>query len=73
MSEKHIDSTEVCLYKYEMDEEAWERLLDKLNIHEPATAVCITVSHVKTFMKEVWGVDTTGWGESIYKHYDEGE
>ena len=22
--------------------------------------------------KELWGVDTTGWGESIYKHYNKG-
>ena len=44
MSEKHVDFIEVYLYKDEMDEEAWEMLLDKLNIHEPVTAVCLTGS-----------------------------
>ena len=50
--EKHIDFKEVYLYKDDMDEEAWERLLDRLDIHEPATAVCLTVSHVKCWVEE---------------------
>ena len=52
MSEKHVDFIEVYLYKDEMDEEAWEMLFDKLNIHEPATAISLTVSQVKSFIEE---------------------
>ena len=52
MSEKHVDFIEVYLYKDEMDEEAWEMLLDKLNIHEPVIAVCLTVSQAKSFIEE---------------------
>ena len=52
MSEKHIDFKEIYLYKDEMDEAAWEVLLNKLDIHEPATTVCLTVSHVKSFIEE---------------------
>jgi len=60
MSEKHVDFKEVYLYKDEMDSsgsdflspEAWEMLLDKLDIHESATAVCLTVSHVKCWVEE---------------------
>ena len=52
MSEKHVDFTEVYLYKDDIDEEAWERLLNKLDVHEPATAVCLTVSQVKSFIEE---------------------
>ena len=52
MSEKHVDFTEVYLYKDDIDEEAWETLLDKLDIHEPVTAVCLTVSQVKSFIEE---------------------
>ena len=52
MSEKHVDFTEVYLYKDDIDEEAWERLLNKLDVYEHATAVCLTVSHVKSFIEE---------------------
>ena len=52
MSEKHVDFTEVYLYKDDIDEEAWERLLNKLDVYEPATAVCLTVSQVKSFIEE---------------------
>ena len=52
MPEKHIDFKEVYLYKDDMDEESWERLLDKLDIYEPATAVCLTQSQVKIFIEE---------------------
>ena len=41
---KHVDFKEIYLYKDDIDEEAWETLLDKLDIHEPVTAVCLTVS-----------------------------
>ena len=49
---KDIDFAEVYIYNDEMDEESWERLLDKLNIHEPATAISLTVSQVKSFIEE---------------------
>ena len=52
MSEKHVDFIEVYLYKDDIDEEAWERLVNKLNIHEPATAISLTVSQVKSFIEE---------------------
>ena len=45
---KHIDFMEVYIFKGEMDEEAWEMLLDKLDINESATAVCLTVSQAKS-------------------------
>ena len=58
--EKHVDFEEVYLYKGETDSsgsdflspEEWEILLDKLDIQEPVTAVCLTVSHVKSFIEE---------------------
>ena len=47
---------EVCrnqhYYKNELDEETWERLLDFLDVDEPATAVCLTQSQVKIFIEE---------------------
>jgi hypothetical protein len=49
---KHVDFKEIYLYKDEMDEAAWEVLLNKLGIHEPATTVCLTVSHVESFIEE---------------------
>tara|TARA_Y100000401_G_C8321405_1_gene225492 strand:+ start:2163 stop:2360 length:198 start_codon:yes stop_codon:yes gene_type:complete len=60
MYEKHVDFEEVYLYKGETDSsgsdflspEAWEMLLNKLDIHEPATTVCLTVSHVKCWVEE---------------------
>ena len=49
---KHIDFMEVYIFKGEMDEGAWEMLLDKLDINESATAVCLTVSQAKSFIGE---------------------